>query len=73
VQPYRLADLFQNEFTIALALRRSQALCSTGNLDGVGVDHANTLEELRKTHFKAIIETPENGTSQRYFSLGASK
>ena len=61
VQAYRLADLFQDEFTIALLLGRSQALGSPSNLDGVGVDHANLLEELAKAKFEAVVETPENG------------
>jgi hypothetical protein len=38
------------------------ALSASGNFDGVGVDHPNTLEELVKAQFKAIIEAPENGS-----------
>src|ERR1700756_3184866 len=58
VKPHGLADLFQHEFAIALALWRSHDLCSAGNLDGIGVDHSNTLEELAKAQFKTIIEAP---------------
>ena len=32
------------------------------DLDGVGVNYPNTLEELVKSKFKAIIETPEYGS-----------
>src|SRR5271155_1337561 len=71
MQAYRLADLFQHEFTIALALGRSQALGSAGNLDGVGVDHANLLEKLAKAEIKAIVETPENGRIALIFSTGS--
>src|SRR5208282_1180754 len=71
MQAHRLADLFQDEFTIALVVGRSQALGSAGNLDGVGVDDANPLEELVKAEFKAIVETPENGRVAMIFFPGS--
>jgi hypothetical protein len=71
MQAHRLPDLFQDEFTIALVVGRSQALGSASNLDGVGMDHANLLEELVKAKIEAVVETPENGRIALIFSTGS--
>jgi len=71
VQTHRFTDLFHNEFTIALALRRSQALGSPGDFYRVGMDHADALEEFLKAEVEAVIETPEDGGVTMIFSPGS--
>src|SRR5471032_217077 len=61
VQPHRQADLFQHEFAVALTVGRGQALGAAGNLDGIGVNHADPLEKLPEPKFKPVIEEPDDG------------
>src|SRR5580700_6984550 len=61
MQPYRLANLIQNERPVAFLLWRSQALGASGHLDRIGIDHTDALEKLAKSQLKAIVEAPEYG------------
>jgi hypothetical protein len=61
MQPYRLANLIQNERPVAFLLWRSQALSASGHLDRIGIDHTDALEKLAKTQLKAVVEAPEYG------------
>ena len=42
-------------------LRRSQALGAAGNFDGVGIRHADALEELATPQVESVIEAPKDG------------
>src|SRR5579864_6412293 len=42
-------------------LGRCHTLCPSGNLDGIGIDHANSLQELTKSQLEAIVEAPQDG------------
>src|SRR4029077_17605582 len=61
VQAHGLANLVEDEFTVALVLRRRQTLRSASNFDRVGIHHADALQELAKAQVKPVIETPEDG------------
>lgn len=43
VQLDRFADLFQNELPVSFQFIASQALCASGNQDGIKKLHANAL------------------------------
>src|SRR5262245_18289852 len=53
-------DLFKQELAIALDLRRSQALCSTGNANRIVIVQAEMFDQLSQWQLEAIIETPDN-------------
>src|ERR1700722_7301253 len=61
VEAHGFADLIEDELTIRLMLRRSHDFGASGNLDGIRIGHANTLEELAESQLKAIVEAPEDG------------
>src|SRR5712692_10023012 len=60
VQAYRLADLLQNKLAVRFVFWRCQALRSPRNLDRVGVEHADALEELSESQFETVVETPDD-------------
>src|ERR1700722_7193521 len=62
VQAHGFADLIEDELAIRLALRRNPDFGASGNLDGIGIHHANPLEKLAKSQLKAIVEAPEDGS-----------
>lgn len=55
------ADLLQNELAVCFVFWGRQALSPSRNLDGVRIKHTDSLEELPKDQFEAVIETPDNG------------
>src|ERR1700729_1159769 len=61
VQAHRRANLFQHKLAVGLEFWRGQAFGPTGNLDGIGMHHADAFEELAKPQVKAAIETPKDG------------
>jgi hypothetical protein len=61
MQSHRLTDLFQHKLAVRLLLRGSQTLGAAGNLNGVGIDHTDALEELPESQLKSVIEAPEDG------------
>jgi hypothetical protein len=61
VQSHRRTDLFQHKLALRLVLRRSQTLGAAGNLNGIGIDHTDALEELPESQLKSVIEAPEDG------------
>src|ERR1700730_17150675 len=40
---------------------RSHALGPAGDLDGIGIHNANTLQEFPETQLKAVVEAPQDG------------
>src|ERR1700675_1763477 len=60
VQAHGRANLFQHKLTVGLEFRRGQAFGPTGNLDGIGMRHADAFEEFAKPQVKAVIETPKD-------------
>ena len=54
-------DLIENEFAIRRALRRRQALGSAGDLDGIGIDDPDALQEFAETKLESIVEAPDDG------------
>lgn len=61
------ADLVQNKLTVCFVFWGRQALGPSSNLDGVRIKHKDSLEELPKSQFEAVIETPDNGRVRMIF------
>src|ERR1700727_1351298 len=61
VQTDRRADLLQNEGTVALAVRRDQHLCSSGDAYGIGFGDSALLEELRESGVEAAVKARKDG------------
>src|ERR1700731_3101743 len=61
VQAHGRANLFQHKRTVGLDFWRGQAFGPSGNLDGIGMRHADVFEEFAKPQVKAVVETPKDG------------
>ncbi len=61
VQAHGFADLLEHELAFGFQVGRGQALGASGDLDGVGVRHADAFEELAESELKAIVEAPDHG------------
>jgi hypothetical protein len=61
VQADRVANLIEHERPLGLVLRAGQALGASGDLDGIGVEDADALQEFPERQFKAVIEAPYDG------------
>src|SRR5580700_326684 len=62
VQPDGLANLLQHKLAVGLVLRRGKAFGAAGNFDGIGIHHADALEEFSESKVKPIVEAPENSS-----------
>ena len=60
VQAHGFTDLVQDEFAVALVLRRCQAFRAAGNFDGIGVGDSKTLEKLGESQLEAVVEAPDH-------------
>src|SRR5581483_12278060 len=56
VQAHGFADLFDNELSIPLHLRRCQAFCSARKLDRINLPHPNTVEKFSDHQIESLIE-----------------
>jgi len=58
MQPARFPKLLQHELAVPLMLRRRQALRASCNLDRIGIEHADALQELAEPQLEPVVETP---------------
>jgi len=56
----RFADLFQNELPVSFQVVAGQALCASGNQNGIKKFHADAFSELVEHHIKTMVETPDD-------------
>ena len=54
------ADLLDYEFAISLVLGRGQNFRATGDLDGVGIQHADAFEKLSEAEFESVVEASQD-------------
>jgi hypothetical protein len=70
MQKNRLADLIEYEFAVRRAVRRRQAFGAARDLNRIGVDHSDALQEFAEAQIKTIIETPDDGRVAPVFFAG---
>src|SRR5262249_47225867 len=60
VEAYRLSNLIEDKLAFGIAIRGREGFPPARDLNRIGVEHAQPLEELPESRVETVVKAPDN-------------